>query len=519
MATQSPWLLRFPPELSSSIVSFLPNRDVKSLRLTCKALSDISPFSSARVFLSASSLNIEVFRAVADHPKFRHEIREIIWDDARFVSAPLIWESVRPIIEPERMEINSNEECPIWFTEDCAENRYTIKHRKYRDVDRPDHVARQHQLDAQMPLKACWKYYQQLLDDQRSVIRSEDDEKAFLYGLERFPQLERVTVTPAAHGWLFTPLYETPMIRQFPYGFNYPIPRGWHYDPVDCQVAEPLPWSEATDDYKELWRGARIVLRLLSQVEKHNVSELRFDSKQLHTGLNFLIFDQPCDECNQFAAIMKRPGFQRLHLSLLTGSSGYWTGFQSGLFRQAVSLAKELTHLHLSTTFNNGSDFPMRDPPIPLNEVLPLKEWPNLSHLGLSNFSVDTSELIDILKLAPSSLRYLDLEFIEFPFDALCLTGLLERMREDLVWTKRDQSLKPTVTIAMEGQRRWPGRFVKLSSDEVATFLYGSGENPLDGDSTSSPKSGYGINYDLFEAEYTRPNVNFMDLKKLGIIC
>lgn len=198
----------------------------------------------------------------------------------------------------------------------------------------------------------------------------------------------------------------------------------------------------------ELWRGARIVLRLLSQAEKHNVSELSFDSKQLHTGLNFLIFDRPCEEYNQLVAIMKGPGFRRLHLSLLTGSSGYWTGFQSGLFRQTVSLAKELTHVHFSTTFNDGSHSLMRDPPIPLKEVLPIKEWPNLSHLALSRFSVDTSELMDILKLAPSSLRSLDLEFIEFPFDELCLTGLLERMREELDWTERDQPLKPTVTIA-----------------------------------------------------------------------
>ncbi|KAK4861315.1 hypothetical protein LT330_004231 [Penicillium expansum] len=491
MATQSPWFLSFPPEMISSILSFLPNKDVKSLRLTCKALGEISPFSSSRVFLSANSLNIQVFRAVADHPKFRHEIREIIWDDARFVLAPLIWGAIHPSIDPERMEINSTEGCPIWFTEECEDNRYKMKHRKYRDVDRPDHT---------------------------SIIGSEDDKKAFLYGLERFPRLKRVTVTPAAHGWLFAPLYETPMIRAFPYGFNYPIPRGWHCDPVDCQVVEPLPWSEATEDYKELWRGARIVLRLLSQAKRHNVSELTFDSKQLHTKLNFLIFDRPCEEYYQFAAIMKRPGFRRLHLSLLTGSTGDWTGFQSGLFRQAVSLAKELTHVHLSTTFNDGSHSSMRDPPIPLKEVLPIKEWPNLSHLALFRFSVDTSGLIAMLKLAPSSLQSLDLKFIEFPFDELCLTGLLERMREELDWTKRDQPSKPTVTIVMEGHRIWPGRFIKLS-DEVASFIYGSGENPLDGSYTRSPKDGYGTNHDLFEAEYTRPNVNFQDLDKLGIIC
>ncbi|OOQ91233.1 hypothetical protein PEBR_01490 [Penicillium brasilianum] len=478
MAKQRPWILYFP--------------DFKSLRLTCKALGEISPFSSSRMFLSASSLNIQVFRAVADHPKFRPEIREIIWDDARFVLAPLTWESLHLSIDPELMEIDAKEGCPVWFTEECKANRYRMKHRKYCDVDRPDHIARQHKMDAQMPLKACWKYYQELWDNQTFVIGSEDDEKAFLYGLERVPRLRKVTVTPAAHGWLFAPLYGTPMIRVFPYGFNYPIPRAWHCDPDDSQIVEPLPWSEAIEDYKELCRGARIVLRLLSHAEKHNVSELSFDSKQLFTRLNFSITDRPCEEYNKLTAIMKRPGFRRIHLCLLTGSSGYWTGFQSGLFKEAISLAKELTNVHLSTTFDNGPGSLIRYPPIPLKEVLPSKEWPNLSHLTLSRFSVDTSELLDTLKLAPSSLQSRDLKCIEFPFGEMCLTGLLERMREELDWANRDQPLKPTVTIAMEGHRRWPGRYTQ--------------------------PEGYGTNHALFEAEYTRPNVNFQDLKKLRII-
>lgn len=41
----------------------------------------------------------------------------------------------------------------------------------------------------------------------------------------------------------------------------------------------------------------------------------------------------------------------------------------------------------------------------------------------------------------------------------------------------------------------------------------------LNGTDTRSPKDGYGTDHDLFEAEYTRLNVNFQDLKKLGIIC
>lgn len=39
--------------------------------------------------------------------------------------------------------------------------------------------------------------------------------------------LRRITIAPTAHGSLFLTLYQTPMICSLPYGFNYPIPRGW----------------------------------------------------------------------------------------------------------------------------------------------------------------------------------------------------------------------------------------------------------------------------------------------------
>ncbi|TGO88532.1 hypothetical protein BPOR_0157g00140 [Botrytis porri] len=61
----------------------------------------------------------------------------------------------------------------------------------------------------------------------RSAIISGADVNALTYVLERFQSLRRITITPAAHASLDQPLYETPMIKCFPKGFSYPIPRGW----------------------------------------------------------------------------------------------------------------------------------------------------------------------------------------------------------------------------------------------------------------------------------------------------
>ncbi|TGO49073.1 hypothetical protein BOTNAR_0445g00030 [Botryotinia narcissicola] len=85
-------LMLLVPELLTAIVSYLPNPDLKSLRLTCRALGGIVPLYFDRVFLSANPRNIEVARTVADDEKFRKGVKEIIWDDAL-----LAHDIVRPI--------------------------------------------------------------------------------------------------------------------------------------------------------------------------------------------------------------------------------------------------------------------------------------------------------------------------------------------------------------------------------------------------------------------------------------
>jgi hypothetical protein len=128
-----------------------------------------------------------------------------------------------------------------------------------------------------------------------------------------------------------------------------------------------------------------------------------------------MIFAQPSEESKYFAAIMKHPGFRHLHLSFLVGFNGVYDyeGFTSGCFFEAVSMAKELTHIH-STVALEGGDA-AGDSIVPLKVILPVQQWPNLYHFGLSNFSVNTSDLIDLMSSASSSLRSVELGSLGFP--------------------------------------------------------------------------------------------------------
>lgn len=105
--------IALPLELWHQITSYLTNRDIKSMRLATKQFLSAVELRLQRVFLSANPLNIAVFRAVADHEKFRHQVTEIVWDDARLPRGPLIrrrlpgWES--EMISDEEISDNETE--------------------------------------------------------------------------------------------------------------------------------------------------------------------------------------------------------------------------------------------------------------------------------------------------------------------------------------------------------------------------------------------------------------------------
>jgi hypothetical protein len=197
-------LLRLPVELLVFISSSLPNRDIKSLRLTCRRLFSCASLRLTRVFLSANPRDIEVFRAIANHETYRRQIVEIIWDDARLVSHQCEGQDYDnyygPRGEEPRYYTFTEGDCPRWFWKACEENMTELQHLRKEDVDRPDHLARDQLVAERMSLKDSWRHYMELWWQQVEVVNSGRDLDAFRYGLKRLPLLQRVTITPFADG-------------------------------------------------------------------------------------------------------------------------------------------------------------------------------------------------------------------------------------------------------------------------------------------------------------------------------
>ncbi|KAJ5509684.1 hypothetical protein N7527_011827 [Penicillium freii] len=524
---------------------------ISASSLSCVQFKNASILRIDRVFLSANPLNVEVFRCIAGHDKFRHGVTEIVWDEARLARGPHGFKESAEGNEnlsdedeagttrewaqgygsyPQEQILERHEfedGCPKWFKHACEENLDLLRQRRGRDVDRPDHIARREQVFAQPTLSERWKYYQHLLGQQKDVLADNSDVHAFLYGVKQFPTLKRVTITPSAHGHLFTPLYLTPMIRAFPKGFNCPIPRGWLNGPVKPPVA--YHWKEYPE-LRERYRGFISVLRVLAN-EPNSVSELVISSNHLPTGLNCTIFDQPGEEYDNFATVLKIPGFRHLAITFLIGGESddqldaCWRSFLNGRLRRALDKAKDMEDFSLHTTVINNpydDEYSAGSPErlIPLQSFIPVDKWPKLRCFELSRFLVTQSDVISFLRALPNSIRFIKLSMLKFLDEGGDWHGLLKEMRtmirENTLWADRDTRSQPAISIGLKLQNPQIGRAVWLEK-EVQEYLYGEGQNPFLERMPLDIPWGIGTQRDAFEPSFERPNVPRGGLKNMGI--
>ncbi|KAL6693076.1 hypothetical protein J3F84DRAFT_401646 [Trichoderma pleuroticola] len=502
-----------PKELWDQIATYLPGRDVKKLRLACKSLSS-TPLPLDRVFISANPIDINVFRSVADHDVFRHCVREIIWDEAQFerdfrvdASSGLEWTAMG----------HTEDDPPDDFLTECRHNLDLVEARfaRYR-LDLPFMVPIVKAMEEELTKGESWWHYRQFLDEQRRVLAEDLDIKAFGYGLDRFPALKRITITPAAHGTLFAPLYKTPMIHTLPYGLNYSIPRGW---PVSGESY--LPADEWVEENKGKWRGFKQVIRCLAEHKAASAKELVLDTHLLPTGITCRFFDLPSPEYRHLVGLLQRPGFRRLELALMVGQQkpGDWASLKNGHLRSALGEASELEHIHLNTdlgynwTRDPGAEFAL------LHDIFPIERWPKLRHFGLARFLVSQRDLVSFLSKLLASIRTIELNCLWFKSNHGSYRDLLEAMRDSLDWNTRNAAARPKVTIRLDRLDciEVDSRTLWLE-EEVDNFLYEGGPNPFHQLLRDKVQRGYGGTLrDEFQPGLVHPWVRNATLVLMGI--
>lgn len=515
-----------PFELWAEISSYLLKKDVKSMRLVSRLLRNAAHFRIERVFLSANPLNIKVLRHMANHEVFRQSVTEIIWDDARFSRGPR-----RPLLgccqsiagyfdedyeeieddlhhylreeEYQKHEIPDDGEFLDWLFDAQTYCWYSNMeyHHSLRFLGQSEchngggsyAPAMQDQIDARLSLEECWSIYKDLYRQQIDVLYTSEDEEAFLYGLRRFPALKRVTITPAAHGYVFHPLYETPMIRSFPKGFIYPIPRTWPMAQMERRIGPEFAyqWASMMERQKDRYRAFRIVTRTLAE-EKHNVSELLVQSNYLPTGINGTFLGDTCAERHNLRALFRRSGLRRLDLPLVFKESrtelnffGKWKP------RKLLAEAKEIEDIRISlATLDIYEDPSAEINYLPLQDVLPVEKWRKLCNVEVSRMFIKVPDLINFFALLPETIRSIELKDVHFVDEGFNVwyNDLLNEMRDHIktnsLWLNKDIASQPNlrVVILHPTSRSGEGIYGRgiLLGKTLDRFLYGEGMNPFE---------------------------------------
>ncbi|KAK7991127.1 hypothetical protein PG990_015407 [Apiospora arundinis] len=512
-------MLHLPTEILSAICRQLPNRDIKSLRLTCSLLKAIAPLRLDRVFLSANRRDLDVFQAIADSDVFRNQIMEIVWDDTILPEDDTqdgdseihyedssFWDN--GVEEEQTYQMYHadpyEDKFPGWFARACKESLEIVQSADIQSRELAEWTTR-----PIIPISESWAFYQQLLLQQQEVLQSNAHVRAFedAWVKRRFPALRTITITPAAHGRLFYPLFQTPMIRSFPPGFIYNVPRGW---PVRGDM---IPKAEEWDDDGEDWPAFRAVTSIVARHLDHHhhpLPQLRLDAFELPTGLNIRVFEEPCRALTDFTALVAHPAFQHLHLDLLIGAqerSG-WPAFTRGHLARALSAA-QLHSLSIQTdAFADESEWASFC--VSLRTVCPPASLAAVRHFALGGFCVREDDLLQTLAALPraflQTVRLRDVSLVPQEGDGDDVNGtarfcrFLERVRDELQW----RGVKLTIGVPpgweMAGLTLWV---------DVDDFLYRGGPNPFELErSTPVVISGFGTWKDRFNASYERPNLD-----------
>ncbi|CAF3602516.1 unnamed protein product [Fusarium graminearum] len=464
-----------PGEILNQIISNLSNIDIKNLRQTCLYFKDITHLRINRLFLSTNLQDIQVFRAVADHEIYRHEVTEIIYDDVRFSHT----DDMESESDYGGDEISDATEIPAWFRNAYRQSRRHIERYDSRHVE-----VKEASSNPLGPVES-FKAFHILSQQQQATIATDRDVDALKYGLSRFTNLRRVTITPATHGVPGRPLYYTPAIRSLPPGTLYPIERGWPVtESLGDDQLEEVAWDE---EEKAQWRGYFLVSRTLAQHLRDNprskFAELVIDTNQLRTGISSRMLEEAeSSEKTDLITILSHPGFTHFDLSLFCGNRHKynWCSFGSGRLRNLLAKATNIQHISLFTDMGLMTEGEVDEIHFPLRSMFPFSDWHQLRHFGLSRFYVQKDDIIELLQSLTQTLMSVELSFLFFFPDQGNYQTLLEDVRDKLGWRERRQEDQPKIVVRIDvWYEPILGADLQDLSREVDDFVYHDGENPF----------------------------------------
>ncbi|KAH8724896.1 hypothetical protein GQ44DRAFT_617171 [Phaeosphaeriaceae sp. PMI808] len=442
-------ILDLPAELLAIICEDLSKLDIKRLRLASKYLAANVDLRIQRVYISPNRANLDCLQKILDHPRYRHQVLEIIWDEAQLEEFPDL-DSFRNAIAIDEKNTRSDIEhmlkaSSLGHHDDSAESA-AFEHDDFFDESgRLTDVAKgiilrfDNQVSRAiiaknatvMSIEDSYKIYQMLYWQEQGIMKQGFDEIALRHVLAMCPNLETVILTSEVwRPWHLEPVFHTPFYRSLPPGFRKPsvwpwlgqVPSNIPFQGTSRRNTNNRTISDPNEALPRDWRGYSIVVSTLISTLNPQISEFIIYAGNETTGISHQLFATPNLDFTNTMTMAQTLPLKRLKLSINSfgGNWDYTTGqthkstyLTSTQLHAFLSATHNLEHLDLSlnTTRRRSTDH-IDHVPAPIQNIIPHALLPRLKFLALRNALVDFTSLFNMF-CAMTSAQHINLDNIK----------------------------------------------------------------------------------------------------------
>jgi len=423
-------ILDLPAELLAIISEDLSKMDLRRLRLTSKHLAMNVDLRINRIFISPARANLECLRRILDHPRYRFQVQEIVWDDAQlneyrdlesFRDAILIGEH-NTKMEIERLLQDANQDYHRYDpgAPDYEHDDYFDRDGRLTELAKGVLLRRDDQVSkdiiarnaTMMSVEESYGIYQTLYQEEQRNMKTNVDSAAFQHTLAVCPNLERVTLTSEVwRPWNFQPAYLTPFYHSLPPGFRKPTEWPWFGHPPQITLAQVARRDEVmkttiSDESGSLpreFRGYSIVVSALASISTPTkISELIIYTGNETTGIGHQLFASPNADFTNTLTMARLIPLKRLKLSINSYGADHSTTasyLRSGQFHTLLSSLSHLEHLDLSPNCSprRGDSLSIEAWVFYWADIIPADLLPRLKTFTLRNVNIFFGELLELI--------------------------------------------------------------------------------------------------------------------------
>ncbi|OAL54475.1 hypothetical protein IQ07DRAFT_618573 [Pyrenochaeta sp. DS3sAY3a] len=447
-------ILDLPSELLDVICDHISKLDIKRLRLASKSLAVKVDLRIDRVYISPNRANLNALQRILEHPRYKHTVRELVWDDAQLEEYPTL-DSFRSAVNVDEQTTMINIEKFIALINDDYEGGTP----EYRALEEDDFFSEDGCLtdfakglllrDDDQFSRDIIARHATLYQDEQHIMQQGRDVAGLRHALQNLPNLRRITLTSEVwRPWNLYPHYDTPYYRSLPPGFRKPSVWPWlgvrprmtvaQRDHQDMVISQ-----EYIDQLPEDWRGYKIMISTLLETQNSQIEEFIIDSGFEENGLNALFLVAPKPLLHQTIAAFRQLPLRRLQLSwFIEGNDVRFRGIAvSAQMKQLLTGLPHLEHLDFNPHFSRRRhQFSMSGVNFIPSDFLPDALMHQLKTFALRNAVIE----VQVLRILITELRNAESITLDHcPFDGKYMSNLAEGA--GWVIDERDKSLRRRV--------------------------------------------------------------------------